>query len=69
MLEEQRGEEEIELKGSREDLACRLGVSRSALFRELSLLQRQKIIRIRGNRIRILDTERLESLLYQPTGI
>ena len=68
LLEEQVGESEIELSGSREELACRLGVSRAALFRELSLLQRQKVIRIRGNRIRILDVRRLEILLYQPMG-
>ncbi|MCI5585853.1 MAG: Crp/Fnr family transcriptional regulator [Lachnospiraceae bacterium] len=68
LLEEQALGGEIKVKGSREDLARMLGVSRAALFRELSLLQRQKVIRVTGNRIRILDGKKLEAMLYQPMG-
>ncbi len=53
------------LEGSREDLARQLGISRAALFRELSALQGKQLIRTEASTIKLLDIGRLEQLLYQ----
>lgn len=53
----------VRLAGSREDLARRLGVSRAALFRELSALQSMGAAAVDGNSIRIQDRPLLEELL------
>lgn len=50
---------------SREDLAKRLGISRAALFRELSFLYRQKALRTEGVNFQVNDLQELEQLLYQ----
>lgn len=53
----------VQLSGSRENLACQLGVSRAALFRELSSLQAQGWIRAEGSRITVCSRTGLEELL------
>lgn len=65
LLSEKGSHKTVILKGSREDLAMRLGISRAALFRELSALQGNGLIQTEGNKIRLLDVGRLEQLLYQ----
>mgnify|MGYP000854880412 CR=1 FL=1 len=53
----------ITLTVSREFIAAYLAVSRPALSRELSAMQREGIIEARGRSIRILDMERFEGYL------
>lgn len=53
---------------SREDLARYLGVSRAALFRELSALQTQGHLAIENGIILIADQAGLEKILYQSAG-
>lgn len=50
---------------SREDLARRLGISRAALFRELSFLYGQEVIKTDGTDFFIADMQAMERLLYQ----
>lgn len=64
LLERQGENQTVQLTGSREDLARQLGVSRAALFRELSALQSRGAIRADGSCIRLLDTALLEDMLY-----
>ena len=56
------------LPGSREDLACHLGISRSSLFRELAALQTAGRIRTEGTVLRITDRTALEQNLYSNAG-
>ena len=63
LLEQQDEKGVVRLAGSREDLARRLGVSRAALFRELSALQSMGAAAVDGNSIRIQDRPLLEELL------
>lgn len=56
----------VKVKGSRDDLARMLGISRAALFRELSSLQSQGLLTAEGTVFQVLDVRRLERLLYQP---
>lgn len=58
----------VRMNGSREDLACMLGISRAALFRELAMLQTQGLIQAKGTMLKLLDVPRLEAILYQPVG-
>lgn len=67
LLEKQDAVHQIHLSGSREDFARQLGVSRAALFRELSALQRCRAICTEGDIIRILDETMLEDFLYHPS--
>ena len=67
LLEQQDEKGVVRLAGSREDLARRLGVSRAALFRELSALQSMGAAAVDGNSIRIQDRPLLEELLYHPS--
>lgn len=53
--------------GSREDLARQLGISRAALFRELSYLQDKGILTTEGSSMTILDLAALEKLFNQHT--
>lgn len=62
LLEREDAAGQVELVGSREDLARQLGVSRAALFRELSALQAMGVLQARGNRLAVLDRDRLEKL-------
>ena len=68
LLERQDQAGTVALTGSREDLARQLGVSRAALFRELSALQGSGAIRAEGDRIRLVDRSALEELLYHPSN-
>ena len=68
LLERQDQAGTVALTGSREDLARQLGVSRAALFRELSALQGAGAIRAEGDRIRLVDRSALEELLYHPSN-
>ncbi len=63
-LLERQADHTVHLTGSREDLARQLGVSRAALFRELSALQGRNAIRAEGSIIHLLDEPLLEDLLY-----
>lgn len=67
LLERQDEKGMVRITGSREDLARRLGVSRAALFRELSALQSMGAVEVGGNSIRIENRPFLEELLYHPS--
>ena len=58
---------EVIFRGSREDLARHLGVSRAALFRELAALQTMGAIESHGNLFHVMDPGQLEDLLYHPS--
>ena len=64
LLEKQDSFNTVHLTGSREDLARQLGVSRAALFRELSTLQGRNAISADGNTIHLSDVTLLEDMLY-----
>lgn len=64
LLEKQDSSNTVHLTGSREDLARQLGVSRAALFRELSTLQGRNAISADGNTIHLSDVTLLEDMLY-----
>jgi CRP/FNR family transcriptional regulator, dissimilatory nitrate respiration regulator len=67
LLSQQDGNGDVHLRGSREDLARKLGISRSALFRELSYLQQQGAVRANGDQtLSILDPVLLETLVESP---
>lgn len=68
LLEQQDKVGVVKITGSREDLARRLGVSRAALFRELSALQSMGAVSVDGNSITIEDRPLLEELLYHPSN-
>lgn len=68
LLERQDEKGVVRLAGSREDLARRLGVSRAALFRELSVLQSMGAVSVDGNSITVEDRPLLEELLYHPSN-
>ena len=68
LLEQQDEKGVVRLAGSREDLARRLGVSRAALFRELSALQSMGTVSVDGNSITVEDRPLLEELLYHPSN-
>lgn len=55
----------VMLHGTKDDLASRLSVSRAAIYRELGELTRAGLIRQERQRIEILSSEQLESLLYE----
>lgn len=54
----------VPLRGSREELAKHLGVSRAALFRELAALQELRAVGARGHALLVLDRPLLERMLY-----
>ena len=54
----------ILLRGTRDELASRLSVSRAALYRELSALQSGGYLEVGESRLRVLNTSALEKLLY-----
>ena len=68
LLEQQDEVGVVKITGSREDLARRLGVSRAALFRELSALQSMGTVSVDGNSITVEDRPLLEELLYHPSN-
>ena len=68
LLERQDEKGVVRLAGSREDLARRLGMSRAALFRELSVLQSMGAVSVDGNSITVEDRPLLEELLYHPSN-
>ena len=68
LLERQDEKGVVGLAGSREDLARRLGMSRAALFRELSVLQSMGAVSVDGNSITVEDRPLLEELLYHPSN-
>lgn len=51
---------QMNLIGSRDDWANRLGMSRATLFRELAQLQKQGYISIKGKNLTILDLKQLQ---------
>ena len=59
---------EVIFRGSREDLARHLGVSRAALFRELAALQTMGAIESHGNLFHVIKPDQLEDLLYHPSN-
>ena len=59
---------EVIFRGSREDLARHLGVSRAALFRELGALQTMGAIESHGNLFHVIKPDQLEDLLYHPSN-
>ena len=59
---------EVIFRGSREDLARHLGISRAALFRELAALQTMGAIESHGNLFHVMDPGQLEDLLYHPSN-
>lgn len=65
LLSQRQGDDLVRPNGSREDLARQLGISRAALFRELSYLQAQGCLISEGSAIAITDPAALEQLLYQ----
>ena len=68
LLEQQDEVGVVKITGSREDLARRLGMSRAALFRELSVLQSMGAVSVDGNSITVEDRPLLEELLYHPSN-
>ena len=58
-----QGGEEIRFPGNREALAAHLGMSRAALFRELSQLDSAGMISTKGTLVRILNRPGLSALL------
>ena len=64
LLAEKRGDGVILLRGTRDELASRLSVSRAALYRELSALQSGGYLEVGESRLRVLNTSALEKLLY-----
>ena len=65
LLSRAGGGETVQLTGSREDLARQLGVSRAALFRELSALQSMGAIEVEGHAITMTDRPLLQELLHR----
>ncbi len=63
MLQPRRQDDVICLPESRESTAIYLAVSRPALSRELSAMQKEGILAVEARTIRILDRERLEEYL------
>ncbi|MFC2740683.1 MAG: Crp/Fnr family transcriptional regulator [Selenomonas sp.] len=63
MLQPQQADGKICLSESRESTAIYLAVSRPALSRELSAMQKEGILAVESRTIHILDRERLEEYL------
>lgn len=55
---------EVDLELTREELADFLSTTRPSLSRELSKMREEKIIRVRGKKIQILDREKIRDLSY-----
>lgn len=55
---------QVTIPGSKEQMAKILGVSRAALFRELSQLQKEKLIDINNPVITVLNRDALQQILY-----
>lgn len=68
LLAAQNERREVAFRGSREDLARHLGVSRAALFRELAALQSMGAVSSIGNQFHVVDPDQLEDLLYHPSN-
>ena len=64
LLAEKGEDGAIPLRGTRDELARRLSVSRAALYRELSALQSKGVLEVGENQLRVLDAAALEKLLY-----
>ena len=64
LLAEKREDGVILLRGTRDELASRLSVSRAALYRELSALQSGGYLEVGESRLRVLNSSALEKLLY-----
>ena len=60
---ELQGKRELELTGSREFMAAYLAVTRPSLSRELSAMQRERILAVDGKCVKVLDMERFEAYL------
>lgn len=54
----------VRLEDTKETLAKSLGMSRAALFRELSDLKKKELISVKGSLISISDLEALENSIY-----
>jgi len=54
----------VRLEDTKETLAKSLGMSRAALFRELSDLKKKELISVRGSLISISNVEELENSIY-----
>jgi len=59
--------DDVELPGTREAVAARLGTVRELVSRSLSQLQVAGLISVRGRRVRILDRRRLAGLAATPS--
>ncbi len=68
LLAGQNENREVIFRGSREDLARHLGISRAALFRELAALQSAGAVEACGNRFYVTNLRRLEEMLYYPSN-
>lgn len=64
LITKQDGAGTVALASSKEQLAKELGVGRASLFRELSQLQSEGLIRSSGTRIHVLNRPALEQRLY-----
>lgn len=54
----------VPMRGTKDELASRLSVSRAALYRELGTLQKRGLIESLRQGIKLTDLEQLEQLLY-----
>lgn len=64
LLSLEKSEGKVKLTESKESLAKTLGMSRAALFRELSSLKEDKVIEINRSVITILDEDALEDAVH-----
>ena len=64
LIQEEKADS-LPAEDSRETLAALLGISRATLFRELSRLQEEGLIRLEGGRILIADRRKLETVIYE----
>src|SRR5262245_9521628 len=55
------GDDVVDLPGTRDDVAARLGTVRELVSRSLAQLRRAGVISVQGRRIRILDERRLQA--------
>lgn len=65
LFSNQKPQGTVTLPCTKEQLAKRLGVSRSALFREIAYFQKKELITVKGSCIEMKDKEGLTQALYQ----
>ena len=57
------GREDIRFPGNRDALAAHLGMSRAALFRELSALEKEGVVSTKGTLVRVLRPDELARIV------